>query len=339
MTDKQIYQINNLINLLPKKYKKKKFLPVFEIITNSSKDGNFDKIGGIPAINKNFKWPKCSACKNYLKFVFQITISKPKTIQLFMCFKCQIVNNTDTRECMKIRETDYNNCMNIKKACEWLKKYDNEYANIRYIQRYAYNYYDGKELIDSRNYKESLLYKTLDKSDKYLLIDWSDSSQAKRKQLQCYKINHFIKDYDIDCNYDIEPLIKKFESERKKKNINDWTCTCREKEKAIKYAEKKISTKINADSDIQSLRYQIKPLKPNNLENGSYLCECFEDLFYDEILEHDFAETFKIKGIGMSVEGITYDSLISFSESKFIPYQFGDNGCINIMKDLQIKNS
>lgn len=366
-------RLEQLLELLPSKYKKTKYIPNFKKITKFEKDGNFDKIGGIPSIDKKYlnnkkimEWPKCGLCKNNLKFIFQISILIQKTLetsqpiinnealQFFMCLKCDKPSQNNVsyskeeitqiyKKTTLIRKIKYKNCIDFRK----IKKHFDKSSNVEKILKYSYDYYDKKELSDARNYDKTELYKSMERNGKYILVNWNKDS--KNYQLQCYKIESYSKSLDLDCKYNLFKIIKKFEIARQTKGLVPWLCICDLKEKVLENAENNISVylKKKEAKEIISKRYNLtkkEKIAPEKLsvnfkgekkriKKGSYNCECFEELLHEHILKQEESEFIKIGGIGVTSNGLTHDSLISFIESKYIPYQWGENGGANIYSD------
>lgn len=83
---------DKIFDALPDDLKAITYTPKVQFIDNQFKDGDFDKFGGAPSVEKNFVWPVC--CKMKLAFFFQLTPpayyqTKPGyAIQMFNCVEC-----------------------------------------------------------------------------------------------------------------------------------------------------------------------------------------------------------------------------------------------------------
>jgi len=90
---------------VPPEFKTQVWSPEVTRITSPEEDGDFDKFGGIPSVEKDFKLPSCKECKGPLQFFFQLTDPRTKEIseayQLFVCMK-----NCGEHTCLA-RKVDY----------------------------------------------------------------------------------------------------------------------------------------------------------------------------------------------------------------------------------------
>lgn len=76
----------DLLELIPDKYKATVYTPTVERVTCMENDGDFDKFGGIPSVEKEFKWPQCRVCGTKMTFFFQLTSPiEEMTVQMFHC--------------------------------------------------------------------------------------------------------------------------------------------------------------------------------------------------------------------------------------------------------------
>ncbi len=337
MTETDQYKLfNKLVKFIPDKYKKRKYITTFKKITNYLDDDLFDKIGGIPSIdvkyldkNKKYIWPACKICEKKLTFIFQISTLIKKNIQLFMCMRCNKRKYPDKTVC--IRPINYDNCIKIKKSLLHFNIDSSDQINA--IYKYSYNYYGNRTPIDSTTYGESELYKFMDEKNHYKLINWK--TDKKNRQLQCYKIDKYIKRTDINCNYNLGKLINKYEHARIKNKISDWICTCN----INHYYSKKNNVSIMDNLEkkkaynILDKRYNFTKTKKHR-NKGSYLCECFGDMFHEYVLNDEDDEFIKIGGIGITENNRTHNSLVSFSESEYIPHQWGESGGANILENM-----
>lgn len=89
---------DKIFEQLPDKFKAAVYTPKVQFIDNQFKDGDFDKFGGAPSVEKNFVWPMCKHCKLKLAFFFQLTPppyyqdqnpkNKDCALQMFNCVEC-----------------------------------------------------------------------------------------------------------------------------------------------------------------------------------------------------------------------------------------------------------
>ncbi len=75
-----------LLAVLPDVFKTTVYMPQVMRITTTEADGDFDKFGGIPSVEADFKHLQCRSCKCALKFCFQLTSPIDETtVQMFIC--------------------------------------------------------------------------------------------------------------------------------------------------------------------------------------------------------------------------------------------------------------
>ncbi|CAH6418709.1 Hypothetical protein POVN_LOCUS429 [uncultured virus] len=126
---------------LPAFCKTNAYCPDVKRIIDAKEDGDFDKFGGVPSVEPDFKWPTC--CNRPMQFFFQLTNPMTgRTIQMFNCIDKGCYGGGAFSSKIRYISYDFHKMANLAEAeralhvkyayAEYEKEYYNNWLNLRY---------------------------------------------------------------------------------------------------------------------------------------------------------------------------------------------------------------
>lgn len=183
------------------------YTPKTIFIDNQFKDGDFDKFGGAPSVEKNFVWPWCKYCKTKLTFFFQLT--PPEIYQKNPGHAIQMFNCADCADTPLVRWIDYQQTDDRTILDSHCIPFPDSVVNI------VLSYSSGYSILNNTSERDLAAY---DKNHRqHMYHENGIVDRDYKKAMPCFKIVGW--DEKLELNCDIEKLSSRFSINGEYKNF------------------------------------------------------------------------------------------------------------------------